>query len=675
MPVLKSLPQWPDPQESIGRQIPSSRVGKRTVWWPRGSALDAFEKLIQPEIEKNLERIDLGHADLFIRLYMIGRKPESANPIVMVCCTDSKARDAAEAAIRESGLLNSHEGFGLGAAALPLEHPAPVRRLSPKNEDCDLSTGNSKSDTATPPSGLLSSVWATWLFRLLFENTLYSPPSSSTPDEALPLIVRTLPSLNDPDVDDARMFVFSHVNQPILGRRIVTRTESSKVSGHHGHATAGVVITVGENYYQMTVGHLFQVESERPHAERSPTPLDECHFDGQSDDDEYDSDHGSGIARRGSLTSEEALSRDGSASDSASEETTEDSQDVLPSQEIQTSVVQGCKIPKKPSTNQFSIPIAYLPQRRSSRCSIDYAIIALPNNLVEEMGRQINTPRTYPTVTDVAKIGHEERLIIVVKYSAIIRGFLIPGQVAYRNHQTHQFESLIQIELERGVFEGDCGSPVLDASTGSFYGHIIMGVPGTKLAYIVQALAIFRDTEAKIGKSARIAVSTLPTSGLHCEFIWYGICDKVFALDDVDNWIDHIVIYHLQGALPKKAACWFCDDLVFDSKYAAGCRQNFNNRMYHIREHFLTEGLSAKDMRPDHYMNTYLRKATLISESMYRTVRRYTQVSQRSYILPQDSALPEKQLRDQPQEHAYTNPLDEERSYGRNRHRSGGSRK
>ncbi|KAI1199511.1 hypothetical protein F5X97DRAFT_296018 [Nemania serpens] len=126
MPILKSLPSWPSLQESIGRQISSSRVGNRKVWWPRGPALEIFENVLEPEIQLILNQLDLGHAEVYIRLYIIGRNLENANPFIMICSTDKAARDAAKATIRESGLLKEHEAVGLGAAALPLEHPTPA---------------------------------------------------------------------------------------------------------------------------------------------------------------------------------------------------------------------------------------------------------------------------------------------------------------------------------------------------------------------------------------------------------------------------------------------------------------------------------------------------------------------------------------------------------------------
>ncbi|KAI0107829.1 hypothetical protein GGR51DRAFT_559163 [Nemania sp. FL0031] len=511
MPVLKSLPQWPNPHESIGRQIPSSRVGKRTVWWPRGPALEAFEKHIQPEIENNLQRIDLGHVDLFIRLYMIGRKPESANPIVMVCCINSKARDLAEATIRESSLLDRHEGFGLGAATLPLEHPMPVRRLSPGNEGRDYSTRSSKFSTNSMPSEPLLP---------LLENPSIHPPSNDTRpssrgfspiNQPLPPVVYTLPDATKPDISNTSLLVFASSPQPLLGRRICISGNNSRSSLRFQYATAGVIIKVEGNYYQLTAGHLFEVERENLDTEQPPAPLDECHFDGQSDDEPFNSDHDTEMTGRGSITSESVGSWDGSASDCSAEETkttATDLNDLSFVRGTQSSGGKGSKAPENPTIANLTIPIGYLPLNSSSRSPIDYAIIALPCDSVKSIGHKLNTPVPNLCVRNITEIRHKERGIVVVTHSTVIRGVLIPGNVAYKSYQTLQFQKRVQIQLENEIFPGDSGSPVLDQSTGSFYGHITMGVPGTKIAYIVKAADIFQDIETRMGKPARIATMT-----------------------------------------------------------------------------------------------------------------------------------------------------------------------
>ena len=46
---------------------------------------------------------------------------------------------------------------------------------------------------------------------------------------------------------------------------------------------------------------------------------------------------------------------------------------------------------------------------------------------------------------------------------------------------------------------GDCGSLVVNATTGDIYGHIVSGDPSSGLAFIIPAYKIFDDIEKKFG--------------------------------------------------------------------------------------------------------------------------------------------------------------------------------
>ncbi|KAK5629369.1 hypothetical protein RRF57_005084 [Xylaria bambusicola] len=130
-----------------------------------------------------------------------------------------------------------------------------------------------------------------------------------------------------------------------------------------------------------------------------------------------------------------------------------------------------------------------------------------------------------------------------------------------------------------------------------------------------------------------------PPNGLPCEFVGYGRCDLVFAIDDVENWIEHIINVHLRNKLPRKVFCWFCDEYTFDYKRVGDRRMNFEQRMWHIREHFINERRTVHNIRPDHYLNTHLHENSLIGDEQYYSVRRYSEAPQPSYLL--DSNAPQ----------------------------------
>ncbi|KAM7190952.1 hypothetical protein V8F33_009185 [Rhypophila sp. PSN 637] len=117
------------PQDSCGREIPTARSGKKKAWWACGQALQTFEQDIQEDLDAALLNKGLGYADIYARLYMIGNRPETATPIIMICCTSQSVRSEAESSIRNSGMLKKYPEFGLGASSLPLEQRSPAVAL------------------------------------------------------------------------------------------------------------------------------------------------------------------------------------------------------------------------------------------------------------------------------------------------------------------------------------------------------------------------------------------------------------------------------------------------------------------------------------------------------------------------------------------------------------------
>ncbi|OTA96690.1 hypothetical protein M434DRAFT_8638 [Hypoxylon sp. CO27-5] len=144
-----------------------------------------------------------------------------------------------------------------------------------------------------------------------------------------------------------------------------------------------------------------------------------------------------------------------------------------------------------------------------------------------------------------------------------------------------------------------------------------------------------------------------PTPGtcvLPCEFVGLERCDVTFNYDETEAWIEHIIVNHLQDRLPSKAACWYCDAYLFDAKapQVRDRRLNFHNRMEHIREHIMSEGKTANDIRPDFHMADHLRHHRLISEATYNHIRRWREGSLRPedmrHVYPHNYVPPERRV-------------------------------
>ncbi|KAH8160320.1 hypothetical protein CIB48_g7928 [Xylaria polymorpha] len=520
----------------------------------------------------------------------------------MVCCTNSKARDAAEAAIRESGLLAGHKGFGLGGAALPLEHPTPIRRLTPYRVPISSTGGSHYSgmsrSTAVPdihtaefnlpcefvgysgcdltfaiddvdnwiehtisdhlkenlPKRVVCWFCGDWIFdykntkdrRKNFENRMWHirdhfldgmTAQDMRPDHHLDMHLQDfglIPEYGCPvtrrDIDLTRRDEsITHQASPSTTANLSFHYVPEPIPAVDNSSPFIIDTLPSSTEYNSDSEPLVFASSIEPLIGRriifssTDMNLDECDSDWQSDNDEQGFDYELEITGRGSTTPEDpSSSSSGSTEETAHNYNADVHQDsrlvfdkqpksdnVLAPERIQGPVGTDSKALTNPPEMSLRFPIGYLPPEKSFQAPIDYAIIAIPRRHVENMDRSINcSTRFSQLVKDVAEVGHKERKIIAVTHSRIIEGVLIPGKIAHKNCHA-QFETLVQVKLTSEVFEGDSGSPVLDKSTGSLYGHIVMGVAGTKMAYIVRAIDVFRDIEARTGKPVNIVGSLI----------------------------------------------------------------------------------------------------------------------------------------------------------------------
>ncbi|KAK3332677.1 hypothetical protein B0T19DRAFT_473508 [Cercophora scortea] len=119
-------PRWPDAEQSLGESITSTVELKSRVWVAKGPALEIFETDIRPRIIAHLANMDVQQEEepVFLRLYMMGKSPEMAQPTVMVCCVNKAVRLAWRDTIERSCLLGDYPGFCLGHSPKMLEAPS-----------------------------------------------------------------------------------------------------------------------------------------------------------------------------------------------------------------------------------------------------------------------------------------------------------------------------------------------------------------------------------------------------------------------------------------------------------------------------------------------------------------------------------------------------------------------
>jgi hypothetical protein len=117
---------------------------------------------------------------------------------------------------------------------------------------------------------------------------------------------------------------------------------------------------------------------------------------------------------------------------------------------------------------------------------------------------------------------------------------------------------------------------------------------------------------------------------LPCEFVAYTGCGARFSIDDVDGWVYHIAVEHMDSILPRAARCWFCrrggsycveDDEVTDMTQNE-MEALFRDRMEHIADHFRNE--KTDKIRPDFRFLEHVYVNGFIDDEMFEAAKQYT---------------------------------------------------
>lgn len=430
-------------------------MGGSMVWFPRGPALDRYSNTIRPEVESILNNIELPEGEkLIVKLYMIGRSEQKANPTIMVCCSDKTTRKEAEALIRESGLLDQDGncGFGLGSTGLPLEANCLPRPLG-----------------------------------------------------------KGISTKEAPFTDALKVDVYG-LTEPGIGRKLgfIVSSQAGRIVNY---STGGPIMRIGDHLYQLTVAHAMKQTLGSKILRAQGLDLDECEFDGQSDEE----DDGHIALSIGSLSPRESMAehiepdsdersqQSSSPSDSRPETPTMPIQGEQESNEPLASLESGA-MEEDDSTWKSSVLLGSISMPYGPGGELDYLLIKLPTE-ASELVRQTNQVTIDEPVAsrdihvdDIASVKNEEASILVITSRGPIRGHILSDPVSCKTQRPSPFLPLLAILLSKGMKEGDSGSAVIDSHTGHFYGHVVLGAEGDCAAYVLPSPNIMANITAQFQK-------------------------------------------------------------------------------------------------------------------------------------------------------------------------------
>lgn len=441
-------------------------MSRSLAWVPKGPALEVYETNIRADLEATLANIELPEgAPLFLKLYMIGRDEDSANPVVMVCCVHRGIRREAEASIRESRILDSFPGVGLGSSALLLES----RGLEELLTKVHITTNSGETHT------MLTSVQGHQHEKAQSQSSEEVSDSGSTL-EIYGLYPHTLGGT-------IRFVSTLHGEVPVV------------------HATTGgPVFQLHTELYQITSGHGMRFGALESKTKYLASELDECEFDGQSD---FDDDLATSI---GSVTSKDS-SAQSSEEDSMSFQSSGKEAPKAESQTPMAHAVHTRVQPDKsfPSSNTDGGSLTTHFERiylQFHNPDLDYVLLKLPaqSGWSSTSSALHRARHERKTITTTSHVGPSHTRVFVVSPHGLIPGTIYPETTSYKMHGFTKIQQLLTVEIDSHAFlNGYSGSAVVDIVNGSVYGHIILGNPGQSLAYCVRAPDIFADILSRSG--------------------------------------------------------------------------------------------------------------------------------------------------------------------------------
>lgn len=438
----RPLPVWPEPRDSLGRQI-DSRVKGSLVWFARGPAQKRYNEVMRPEVENILNNIELPEGPkLLLKLYMIGSIGQDdepkANPIIMICCPHKETCEEAIALIRKSGLLEreEHRGFGLGSNGFPLETSGVPRPLG---------------------KGIYLDI--------------------------------------DPTTEAALKVDVYGLSEPGIGRKLGF-VASSQSSWTVQYATGGPVVYLGDHLYQLTVAHAAKPSSGSKAAEEQGSNMFECEFDGQFEED--DDEHM--ILSRGSVSpggplrdseheSDQQTPQQSSAYSDSYPETPDTRQFQSPRMSSPMMSPKSVEMAEDNNDWKFSTLMGSFPMPDGYGGELDYLLVKLPEESprlakgLNEVALDEPFRSRSVHVHDIASTKDAEVSIFAITSRGPIRGDILADAVSFKIRKSCSFQQLLTVSLSEGLREGDSGSALIDAQTGDFYGYVILGVDGDCVAY------------------------------------------------------------------------------------------------------------------------------------------------------------------------------------------------
>ena len=146
----------------------------------------------------------------------------------------------------------------------------------------------------------------------------------------------------------------------------------------------------------------------------------------------------------------------------------------------------------------------------------DWDMVAVTD---EDLVRALATGKDETSIIPVINSDDSETLVTVYTYDGTVSGVLLPGSIYQKVSGGKAFKRVLlfqailddrdisgfykrKLPMSGLIRMGDCGSPVVDSTTGNCYGHIISVSEDGKTAFVMSASDAFgaMQSEAYMGR-------------------------------------------------------------------------------------------------------------------------------------------------------------------------------
>jgi peptide-N4-(N-acetyl-beta-glucosaminyl)asparagine amidase len=445
---INKKPQLTHPEDSVG-ELCGKKNGK-LCWKAKGIALDAYMKrslLIRNHLNSFKDEVE-GSDFVTFMLYMIGKSPNKARPVIMFACPRKKARISAVERIRKSGIVE--EWMGVGHWDFPPDIPFPRQLGGSDREFTTMDLGSMASESFQPRVMQFS----TW-------NAFDNP---------------------------------STMQRGTVGAIIQTATKSFYFTANHPFTKP--------NYQDSP--------SNMPLNDDNDSECDfgneECDSESDLDEDVVKPT----VVRTESPPSKSLRSMTAALSQAVGQPIKELQRSMKSvTMNLSNSTLQSSAPPiisdklKKFEMRNSNQLVSFSAQNRCRySADLDYALIrinhATPVAAYIDSAQILCSAEGIPIISSemVSDIPTQDvPVLTITKPGGVIRGTLsgIPSYTKLPGSKI--FQETFTVKFKGQIHSGDCGACVLDTNGRRLFGHIVAGSTDSNVAYIVPAVNVFKHAE------------------------------------------------------------------------------------------------------------------------------------------------------------------------------------